>query len=85
MDQIISLLVSNPLYLVAAVMVAVVILLVTLKKVIRLALLLASLFVLYIAYLYWTGADVTGSVQGVEDFVLDMWQKITLYLKSLGS
>jgi apolipoprotein N-acyltransferase len=85
MDQIISLLTSNPLYLSVAAVISVVILLVLLKKLVKLALVVVAVFVLYVAFLSWSGQDVAGSVRMIEEFFSGIVLNAREYLKNLGS
>lgn len=49
---------SNPVYMAVAVVLAIIILMGVIKKLIKLALLVAAVLVLWIAYMSWTGQDV---------------------------
>ena len=55
MENIIEAITSNPVYLAIAVVLAVVVVYGFIKKIIKLALVTASIFILYIAYLHYTG------------------------------
>ena len=57
MENIIEAVTSNPVYLAIAVLLAVVIVYGFVKRVIKLALVTASVFILYIAYLHYTGKN----------------------------
>ncbi|RDD31005.1 hypothetical protein CR161_10010 [Prosthecochloris sp. ZM] len=85
MEQIVSFLVENPLYLAGAVVIAVIILLVTLKKLLRLAIVVVAVFILYVAYLYLTGSDASQSVLALESFFREGIRFVVEYLKNLGS
>ncbi len=58
MDSIINSLTDNPVYLAVAVVLAIVILFGVLRKLVKLALVMAAVLVMYIAYLMWSGEDV---------------------------
>ena len=57
MENIIEAVTSNPVYLAIAVILAVVIVYGFVKRVIKLVLVTASVFILYIAYLHYTGKN----------------------------
>ncbi len=59
MENIIEAITSNPAYLGIAIVLAVVIVYSFVKKVIKLALVTASVFILYVAYLHYTGKNTT--------------------------
>ena len=59
MDQSIEVLVSNPVYMAVAVVLAIVILLGVIKKLLKLVLVVSALLVLWVAYMVWSGQDVT--------------------------
>ena len=69
MEQFVNLLLENPLYLVIAVIVSIAVLLLFLKKIIKLLIVVAAVFILYIAYLYWTGGNITEAVRSIEESV----------------
>lgn len=50
---------SNPVYMAVAVVLAIIILMGVIKKLIKLALLVAAVLVLWIAYMSWTGKDIS--------------------------
>ena len=58
MEKVIETLTSNPVYLTVAVVLAVIILLATMKKLLKLVLVVGALLVLWIAYMAWTGQEV---------------------------
>ncbi len=58
METIINTLTHNPVYLAVAVVLALVILFGIVKKLIKMALAMAAVLVIYIAYLVWTGEEV---------------------------
>ncbi len=84
MEQIAAFLVDNPLYLAAAAVMAVMILLVMLKKLFKTAVIVSSVFVLYVAYLYWTGEDASQTVLHIESVIRDGLRMMVDFLKSLG-
>ncbi|MFL3013780.1 MAG: hypothetical protein ACJZ19_04325 [Candidatus Neomarinimicrobiota bacterium] len=57
MENIIEVITSNPVYLAIAVILAVVVVYGFVKKIIKLVLVAASIFVLYVAYLHFTGKN----------------------------
>ena len=57
MENIIEVITSNPAYLAIAVILAVVVVYGFVKKIIKLVLVAASIFVLYVAYLHFTGKN----------------------------
>jgi ABC-type bacteriocin/lantibiotic exporter with double-glycine peptidase domain len=59
MEQIIETLTSNPIYLVVAVVLALIILFGVVKKIFKLALIVLALLVLFVAYMVVTGKEVT--------------------------
>ena len=65
MENIIEAITANPVYLAIAVILAIVIVYGFIKKIIKLVLVTASIFVLYIAYLHYTGKNTTEISQSV--------------------
>ncbi len=61
MENIIETMTVNPVYLAIAVILALVVVYGFIKKIIKLVLVAASVFVLYVAYLHYTGKD-TGEI-----------------------
>ena len=57
MDNLVDLLVQNPTYLIIAVVFSLVILFSLAKKLLKIALISVSVFVLWIAYSIWTGQE----------------------------
>ena len=57
MENIIETMTANPVYLAIAVIIAMVMVFGFIKKIIKLILLTASVFILYVAYLHYTGKD----------------------------
>jgi len=84
MDQIINFLLSNPLWLTVAAVVSLVVLFFMLKKVFKLLLFAGAIFILYIAYLYWTGGDVSGSVEALDQLLRSWGVRILMFFKGLG-
>jgi len=58
MESIINSLTGNPVYLAIAVVIAIVILFGVVRKLVKLALVMAAVLIIYIAYLNWSGEDV---------------------------
>ena len=67
MDQSIETLVSNPVYMAVAVVLALIILFGVIKKLIKLVMVVAAILILWVAYLVWTGDDV--SVESIKEGV----------------
>jgi len=65
MENIIEAITANPVYLAIAVILAIVVVYGFIKKIIKLVLVAASIFVLYIAYLHYTGKNTTEISQSV--------------------
>ena len=65
MENIIEAITANPVYLAIAVILAIVVVYGFIKKIIKLVLVTASIFVLYIAYLHYTGKNTTEISQSV--------------------
>ena len=59
MENIIEVITANPVYLAIAVVLAIVVVYGFIKKIIKLVLVTASIFILYIAYLHYTGNNNT--------------------------
>ena len=57
MENIIELITSNPVYLAIAVILAIVIVYGLVKKIIKLALVTGAVFILYVAYLHYSGKN----------------------------
>ncbi len=81
LEQIINTLTSNPLYLVIAVAFAVIILFGVIKKLLKLVLVVAAVFVIYIAYLIWTGQEVPDSFDKVKQSAQESVEKGTDWIK----
>ncbi len=78
MENIIEAITVNPVYLAIAVVLAVVVVYGFIKKIIKLALVTASIFVLYIAYLHYTGnntAEISKSVSKSAEILKDAVSK----------
>ena len=69
MEPIITFFSDQPVYLIVAVILAIVILFSFIKKLIKLAMVVTAAFVLYIAYLMWTGKEVPVSYEDVSSKV----------------
>ena len=65
MENIIETITANPVYLAIAVILAVIVVYGFIKKIIKLVLVTASIFILYIAYLNYTGKDTAEITQSV--------------------
>ena len=62
-------LLKNPFFLILAVIFAVIIVFGLIKRLFKLALIILAAFVIYIAYLVWTGQDVPTSLEDVKESV----------------
>ena len=69
MELIIDCFSDQPVYLIVAVILAIAVLFSFIKKLIKLAIVVAAVFVLYIAYLMWTGKEVPVSYEDVSSKV----------------
>ena len=67
MDQSIETLVSNPVYMAVAVVLALIILFGVIKKLIKLVMVVAAILILWVAYMVWMGDDV--SVESIKEGV----------------
>ena len=83
MEIIIESMTANPVYLAIAVILALVVVYGFIKKIIKLVLVAASVFVLYVAYLHYTGKDtdeitksVTKTAEKYKDAVTKTAEKI---------
>ena len=59
MDNLVDLLTQNPTYLIIAVVFSVIILFSVAKKLLKITLIAASVFILWIAYTVWTGQQIS--------------------------
>ena len=62
-------LLQNPFFLILAVIIAVLIIFGVIKKLFKLAMIALAAFVIYVAYLMWTGQDIPTSFDGVKESV----------------
>jgi hypothetical protein len=76
MEQFINLLLGNSLYLMVAVIFSVAVLLLFLKKLLKVALVLLAVGVLFIAYLFWSGQSIPEVVISVEHFLSETIRKV---------
>ena len=78
MDQSIEMLVSNPVYMAVAVVLALIILFGVIKKLIKLVLVVAAILILWVAYMFWTGTDVSVETirYGVQSGVENVKEKV---------
>ena len=84
MENIIEAITANPVYLAIAVVLAVVVVYGFIKKIIKLALVTASIFILYIAYLHYTGnntAEISKSVSKSAEILKDAVSKTSEKVK----
>ncbi len=81
MEQIINTLTSNPIYLVIAVILSLIIIFGVIKRLIKLVLLVAAIFVLYVAYMMWTGQDVPDTFEDVKKSAQESVEKGTDWIK----
>ena len=78
MGNIIEAITANPVYLAIAVVLAIIVVYGFIKKIIKLALVTLSIFILYIAYLHYTGkntAEITQSVSKSAEILKDAVSK----------
>ena len=59
MDNLVKLLSENPTYLIVAVVFSIIILFSVAKKLLKISLIAASVFILWIAYTVWTGQEIS--------------------------
>ena len=59
MDNLVKLLIENPTYLIVAVVFSIIILFSVAKKLLKMSLIAASIFILWIAYTVWTGQEIS--------------------------
>ena len=83
MENIIETMTANPVYLAIAAIIALVMVFGFIKKIIKLILLTASVFILYVAYLHYTGKDtdeitrsMTKTAESAKDAVTKTTEKI---------
>ncbi len=62
-------LMQNPFFLILAVIIAVLIVFGVIKKLFKLAMIVLAAFVIYVAYLMWTGQDIPTSFDGIKESV----------------
>ncbi len=62
-------LLQNPFFLILAVIIAVLIVFGVVKKLFKLAMIVLAAFVIYVAYLMWTGQDIPTSFDGIKESV----------------
>jgi Ca2+/Na+ antiporter len=62
-------LLQNPFFLILAVILAVFIAFSVIKKLFKLAMIVLAAFVIYVAYLMWTGQDIPTSFDGIKESV----------------
>jgi len=79
MDQSIELLTSNPVYMAVAVALAFLILVGVIKKLIKFVLVVSALLVLWVAYMVWSGEDVTveSLKEGLQSGIENIKEKTT--------
>ena len=75
METIIDQLTENPVYLAVAVVLALIILFGVIKKLIKLVIVGAAIFVLYIAYMVWTGKEIPKSIHDVKQTIQETVEK----------
>lgn len=69
LEQLIKTLTSNPVYLAGAVVLALIIVIGIVKKLVKLALVVVAIFILFIAYLVYTGQEVPTSFEDIKKTV----------------
>lgn len=78
MDQSIEILVSNPVYMAVAVVLALIILFGVIKKLIKVVLVVGAILILWVAYMVWSGNDITVETikEGVQTGVENVKEKV---------
>ena len=79
MNNLFDLLTQNPTYLIIAVVFSVVILFSVAKKLLKIALIAASVFILWIAYMVWTGQEIP---KNQEELKKEGLEKVEKFKKS---
>ena len=78
MDQSIEMLVSNPVYMAVAVVLALIILFGAIKKLIKVVLVVGAILILWVAYMVWSGNDISVETikEGVQTGVENVKEKV---------
>ena len=78
MDQSIEMLVSNPVYMAVAVVLALIILFGVIKKLIKVVLVVGAILILWVAYMVWRGNDISVETikEGVQTGVENVKEKV---------
>jgi|TARA_B110000914_G_C15513470_1_gene472077 predicted tellurium resistance membrane protein TerC len=78
MDQSIEMLVSNPVYMAVAVVLALIILFGVIKKLIKVVLVVGAILILWVAYMVWSGNDISVETikEGVQTGVENVKEKV---------
>jgi predicted tellurium resistance membrane protein TerC len=79
MDQSIEILVSNPVYMAVAVVLALIILFGVIKKLIKVVLIVSAILILWVAYnSVWTGDDTSSETmkEGAQTFIENVKEKV---------
>jgi predicted tellurium resistance membrane protein TerC len=78
MDQSIEILVSNPVYMAVAVVLALIILFGVIKKLIKVVLVVGAILILWVAYMVWSGNDISVETikEGVQTGVENVKEKV---------
>lgn len=69
MQEFVTLLLGNPLFLVIAVILSIAVLLLFLKKILKLIVVVAAVVILYVGYLHWSGENIPEVVKNLERIV----------------
>jgi len=78
MDQSIEMLVSNPVYMAVAVVLALIILFGVIKKLIKVVLVVGAILILWVAYMVWSDNDISVETikEGVQTGVENVKEKV---------
>ena len=78
MEQSIEMLVSNPVYMAVAVVLALIILFGVIKKLIKVVLVVGAILILWVAYMVWSGNDISVETikEGVQTGVENVKEKV---------
>ena len=74
MDNLVKLLSENPTYLIVAVVFSIIILFSVAKKLLKMSLIAASVFILWVAYTVWTGQEI--SQDELKDRLIETGEKL---------
>lgn len=81
MQEFVTLLLGNPLFLVIAVILSVAVLLLFLKKILKLIVIVAAVVILFVAYLHWSGENIPEVVENLERIVNEVLGRAAEFLR----